>query len=150
MSQKGVMMKIFNFKEFKSLDLKEPEFLVDQLIYEQTISIVVAKPKVGKSIFCRNLSCALAKGEEFMGYKTKKSKVLYIPFEENLYNVRKQFRTFMGDTETDNLFIADQTEFISFESLEGAITSYSVDVVFLDTMIRALDIKDINLSLIHI
>ena len=61
------------------------------------VSGVFAKPKVGKSTFCRNLCLAIARGSDFLGLKTKKGECVYLALEEREDDVRNDFRSMEAD-----------------------------------------------------
>lgn len=91
---------------FIGTDSEEP------LLVEGTC-ILSAKPKLGKSWFCLAICLAVSKGEDFLGYKTRKCSTLYLDLEtsENLQQRRLKkalaaesvSNKFYLDTETDTL-----------------------------------------------
>jgi RecA-family ATPase len=64
-----------------------------------TFSLAVAKPKVGKSTFARNLALAVSKGIPFLGRETKQGSVIYLALEERVEDITADFRA-MGASET--------------------------------------------------
>jgi hypothetical protein len=69
-----------------------------------TVSAVVAKPKVGKSTFARNLCLAIARGEAFLGLKTQQGSCVYLALEEREEDIRNDFRA-MGATGTESILV---------------------------------------------
>jgi KaiC/GvpD/RAD55 family RecA-like ATPase len=72
--------------------VKEPEervdWLVGGLLPAGGLSLVIAKPKVGKSTFARHVAHAVARGDPFLGRRTRRGGVLYISVEERRRDVR--------------------------------------------------------------
>ncbi len=58
------------------------EWIVDDLIPNGTLTILAAKPKVGKSILTLNLATALCQGHDFLGRKVQKTKILIVQLED--------------------------------------------------------------------
>jgi hypothetical protein len=57
------------------------EYVVEGLLVIGTVSCVIAKPKVGKNTFARNLCVAVSRGEDFLGLKTKQGQCIYLALE---------------------------------------------------------------------
>jgi len=114
-------------EELMRKDLPEPRVLWGvgekvPLLVEGTC-ILSAKPKLGKSWLVLGLCLAIAKGEDFLGYKTRKCSALYLDLETSEQLQQKRLKKMLKDeeppknfyleTETDNLedgFI-DQIEY---------------------------------------
>jgi RecA-family ATPase len=63
------MAKELRFKSWEELKNRPPEIervLVDGLLWEKDHVIILAKEKVGKSLFAMQLACALSCGEPFL------------------------------------------------------------------------------------
>jgi AAA domain-containing protein/Toprim domain-containing protein len=75
--------------------LNEPEEKILWLLAAKLpaggISVVSAKPKVGKSTFARCLAQAVARGEPFLGCETIQGPVIYLALEEKRSEVRQHF-----------------------------------------------------------
>ncbi len=59
------------------------DFIVDNLMKSNGLYCLVARPKVGKSLFALQLANSIATGKDFLGFKTNPSPVLYISTEMN-------------------------------------------------------------------
>ncbi len=55
-------------KTFLESDFPEPSWVVDQMIPAGGLTIICAKPKVGKTTFIRSLALSVARGERFLGH----------------------------------------------------------------------------------
>jgi hypothetical protein len=73
------------------------EYVVENLLVRGTVSCVVAKPKVGKSTFARNLCLAVSRGENFLGLKTKQGECIYLALEEREEDIKNDFRAMGAD-----------------------------------------------------
>src|SRR5207247_8367181 len=88
--------------------LNEPEEAVNWLVEDHLPaggdSLLVAKPKVGKSTLARCLALAVARGEDFLGFQTTKGPVFYLALEEKRSEVRRHFRA-LGARDDDPIFV---------------------------------------------
>jgi hypothetical protein len=80
------------------------EYVVENLLISGTVSCVVAKPKVGKSTFARNLCLAVSRGEDFLGSKTKQGECIYLALEEREEDIKNDFRA-MGAEGKEPIYI---------------------------------------------
>lgn len=132
-----------SLNEIYSLDLKEPTWIVDSLLPEVGISALFGKPKAGKSTLARDLMICIAQGEEFLGRKVTKGKVVYLAMEENLSHLREQLKK-RGAT-GDNVLI-HCSSFLPLNPIErlDQILSEVKDVKFVifDTLFKIIRSKD--------
>jgi len=80
------------------------DYILENLLVAGGVSGVFAKPKVGKSTFARNLCMAVARGEDFLGLKTKRGECIYLALEEREDDIRKDFRA-MGADGSEPIYI---------------------------------------------
>jgi len=84
----------FNLTSLSEL-LNEPEEKVSWLVADKLpasgISVLSAKPKVGKSTLARCLALAVGRGEQFLGCATTRGVVIYLALEEKRSEVRRHF-----------------------------------------------------------
>lgn len=96
--------------------------------------ILSAKPKLGKSWFALSLALAVANGDDFLGYKTNKSSVLYLDLETSESIQKKRLlkaldgkkvpTNFYLETETDQLehgFVEQIEEYMKEDPQIGVI-----------------------------
>lgn len=107
-------------------------------------SIVVSKPKIGKTTFARNLAAAISMGQDFLGLKTKKSVVVYIAAEENREQFKKSLSHFDPETIQDLYIHTGHTPPNLIECLEQYMEEMKPSLIILDTMIRAINVADTN------
>src|SRR3990170_4387392 len=83
---------------------KEIDWIVDGLIPAQSLSILAAKPKLGKTLLTFNLAIKIAQGEDFLGREAKKTKLVIVQLEDPTILCRNRFDK-MGACATDGIFI---------------------------------------------
>lgn len=79
-------------------------YIWDKHLTKATVSMIAAKPKVGKGTVARNLSLAVSRGEPFLGMNTEKGAVIYLALEEREQDVRDDFLA-MGATGAEPISI---------------------------------------------
>jgi|SRR5579872_1005564 len=123
----------------------EPEaWIVDGLLAPGGVSMVVAKPKVGKSVSTQNLSLAVARGQPFLGRASRQGPVIYLALETRRALIRKQFRA-MGATANDPLYLhIARTPQDAIAWLKWAIDTYKPVLVIIDTLQRFVRLRDIK------
>lgn len=88
--------------------LAEPEEKVSWILSGKLpaggISVVSAKPKVGKSTLARCLALAVSRGEDFLGFETAQGPVIYLALEEKRSQVRAHFSD-LGATGDEPIYI---------------------------------------------
>lgn len=132
--------------------VEEPEeqldWLVDGLLLRGGLSLVTAKPKVGKSVLARNLVMAMAAGwGTFLGRDCKPGKVVYLGLEEHRTAVRIHFQK-MGATRA---VVGDRARVWvglgphdGLQWLNWMITEYAPDLLIFDPFQSLLRIANLN------
>ena len=109
--------KLKTADELMKKDIPEPVVYIgegDELPFlVEGTCILSAKPKLGKSWLALGMCIAVARGEDFLGYKTRKCSTLYLDLETSESLQQKRLRkmlqgedppqNFYLDTETDSL-----------------------------------------------
>ena len=82
----------------------------DPFLVEGTC-ILSAKAKMGKSWFVLGMCIAICKGEEFLGYKTRKCSCLYLDLESS-ENIQKKrlIKALAGRKVPDNFYLDNETD----------------------------------------
>lgn len=129
--------------------MAEPEqtvaWLCDGMLPSGGSSLLSAKAKVGKTTMARCLAAAVARGEQFLGRRTKRGAVLYFcGIEEKVATVR-HFRQ-LGLTAADPIRIisASMTPKDFYSKLEQYIRRHQPKLIVLDPYMRFLGIDDVN------
>lgn len=144
---KNPTTKEYKFTSLSDL-LEEPEeeinWIVDGLLPSGGFSIVVAKPKVGKSTLVRQLALSIAHGENFLGRTTIKGRVLYIALEEKRSEVKAHFKLLGADgTEDLEVYVGFAPE-EAIAWLEREIKRKKTELVIIDTLFRFARVNDVS------
>ena len=120
-------------------------WLVDGLFPIGAMSVIGARPKVGKSTLARWLAVAVARGADFFGRDVVQGRVLYTNFEEGQHRVADHFRKF-GIKATDELllsFVPPPRDGIAW--LTKQVMEYEPVLVIVDPMMDIIpNVTDIS------
>lgn len=141
----------FDFKLTKLSDLlAEPQEDIDYLWQDTLIlsglSILVAKPKVGKSTLARNLALAVARGDiSFLGRQiSAKGPVVYLALEEKRAEVRRHFER-MGASGDLPIFIhTGSAPEEAIPCLERTIVDNKAVLAIVDPLQLFIRVRDLN------
>lgn len=127
--------------------LAEPDesvqFIVEGLIAAESVNVLSAKPKVGKSTLARWLALAVARGDDFLGRRCPEiGTVWYLAFEGTRGDIRRAFRK-LGTTADDpiRLFIGKAPQAVIPQLRDHAVRERPA-LIIIDTMQRFLRAKD--------
>jgi len=122
-------------------------YLVQDIIPEIGITLIHAKPKIGKSLLATNLAIAVAKGDEFLGKATKAGAVLLLQLEDPNPQIRARLNA-MGVSSEDRIFIKSGkfqiTDKQDRESLEGMIVENDLKLVIVDPFVFSHNVESEN------
>ncbi len=121
-------------------------YIWENTLIKGGLSILVAKPKVGKSTLARNLALAIAKGApSFLGRTIMVSgSVVYLALEEKRSEVKKHFER-MGAAENLPIFIhTGSAPGQAIDELRKAISKSEAIFAIVDPLQRLVRIKDLN------
>jgi hypothetical protein len=118
---------------------------VDGLLPESGFSLLVAKPKVGKSTLARNLAlCVAAQGKTFFGRSVQHGPVIYLALEEKRSEVKKHFQE-MGATGDEPIDISTTSAPADGLAQVRAIAEQRKPVlIIIDPLFRFTRVKDGN------
>jgi hypothetical protein len=105
-----------------------------------TFSLLVAKPKVGKSTLARQLAWSVARGLPLFGGDVQKGSVIYLPLEERPQDVHASFSA-LGLTGSEDIHCAYAA---TVESAMDAVTEFRPVLIVVDPLFLLLDVKDEN------
>jgi hypothetical protein len=118
------------------------DWLVDGLLIAGGFSLLVAKPKVGKSTLARNLALMVAQGLPFCGRATQQGLVIYMAPEEKQSEVKRHFRT-MGATGQEPILLFPTT-IPSLAQIHRLAASKKPKLIIIDPLFRLARIHDGN------
>ena len=136
----------FRFTSLTDLLAEPPEaidYIWDKTLPAGGVSIMAAKPKVGKSTTARCLALAIAKGEDFLGRGTSKGPIVYLALEEKRSEVQAHFDR-MGATSEEIYLHFGSSPDDALQQLETAITRYQPALVIIDPLMRFIRVRDSN------
>jgi RecA-family ATPase len=90
-SLKGEKPLIISAVRLLNQDFPEPEFIVEDILPEGSLSMLSARPKAGKTFLALQLGISVALGRDFLFKKVKKQPVLFLSYELNERQVKKRF-----------------------------------------------------------
>ncbi len=126
--------------------MARPDFPVDYVLESRlvagTVSAVVAKPKVGKSTFARNLALAVSTGRPFLGSSAPQGEVVYLALEEREEEIKADFLA-MGATGDEPIHIhAAEAPEAAMVELVQLLQSRKPRLVVIDPLFRLARIRD--------
>ena len=136
----------FRFTSLSDLLAEPPEaidYTWDKTLPAGGVSVMAAKPKVGKSTTARCLALAVAKGEDFLGRSTSQGPVVYLALEEKRSEVQAHFSRMGALDEEIYLHFGSSPE-DALPGLEVAITTYKPALVIIDPLMRFIRVRDSN------
>lgn len=108
------------------------------------VSMLVAKPKVGKSTFARDLALSVATGQEFLGQTVSQGTVVYLAHEERRLDVKAHLNSLGADAHAPIYIHCGPADGDAFEGLEEIIQSRKPQLVVIDPLSWFTRFKDIN------
>lgn len=93
--------------DIKKSSIKK-DFIVDNIMKSNGLYCLVARPKVGKSLFALQLANAIATGSSFLGFSTKPSPVLYISTEMSCTQIANRIEKMNLEFNDNNFLLKEQ------------------------------------------
>jgi hypothetical protein len=118
------------------------EYIWDGRLVAGTVSGAVAKPKVGKSTFARNLCLSVARGKDFLGLSTRQGECIYLALEERENEVRADFAALGADGREPILVHAAPTPAEGVCSLVELVRERKPRLVVIDPLFRLARVRD--------
>lgn len=146
----GPNISLVRLADFFAEEDDGPQWLIEGLLNAGGISLLVAKPKVGKSTFAANLAVAVAAGLPFMGHATVAGPVHVYSLEVHRAFVRQQYQQLCaayGLATPPNILIHAATGIVekAFDQIAEIVMREKPKLVILDTLSKVVDtIKDGN------
>jgi DNA primase len=114
------------------------DYLIPGLLPKGESALLVASPKVGKTLLGIDLAFAVATGEDyFLGEKTKTGRVLLVSVDESRQSTKaKLIKRGFQKRDTENIRIVTQFEVSQLEKLEAEIEDFRPTLVIIDSLKR--------------
>ena len=103
------------------------------------VTLLGAPQKMGKTLFCLQLSNKIASGEDFLGYKVNQGRVVYCALEDTKEKIKKRYETFgiEASQNIDFIFFTDVKEFNLENELKHFKSQYNnIKLVVIDTFAK--------------
>jgi hypothetical protein len=143
-SNNGVTMQFTRLGDLLNEPEEQVRWLVEGHLPGGGDSLLVAKPKVGKSTLARCLALAVARGDDFLGCRTSQGPVFYLALEEKRSEVKRHFQA-MGARQDDPIFVFCSTAPADgLAQLRAAAEREKPVLIIVDPLFRFTRIKDGN------
>jgi Bifunctional DNA primase/polymerase, N-terminal/AAA domain/Primase C terminal 1 (PriCT-1) len=130
-------------KDLLASEEPETEWLWEGILPAGGLSLLVAKPKVGKTTLAFNLALAVAGGRDFLARKTKKSPVVYLALEEKRSEIRKKLKA-LGETPEEMSFHFGSAPEKAIQEVKNLIKETKAGFLIVDVLQKFCRIKDLN------
>ena len=125
-------------------DLPETRFVVDELLPTGGLSILAAKPKVGKSTLARTLALCVARGEPFLGRDvTMKGTVIHLALEEKRKEIQRAYEKLGGANEPIHVHVG-MAPAEALEALEQSIKETNAVLAIVDPIFKLIRLPDLD------
>jgi AAA domain len=136
------------FKLVSAIDLlasagSDTRWLWDGVLPEGGMSLVVGKPKAGKSTFAFALSLAVAAGREFLGRPSAAGPVVYLALEEKRAEVKKKLEA--ANCQVENIFFhfgAAPADAVT--GVVQLIKETKAKLMIIDVLQKFIRVRDLN------
>ena len=137
----------FNFlsaAELLNREYPAAEWLVEGMLPLGGLSIMSARPKVGKSTLARCLALCVARGCRWLDRDVEGGPVLYCALEEIERKVQEHFCA-MGMTASDPIHVhVGHPPSSGTRKLEAAVAAYKPRLVIVDPLLHLMRVEDLN------
>lgn len=128
--------------------IEEPEeqipYIVEGLLPRGGLSILGAKPKVGKSTLARYLAFCVARGTPFLGLVCEQGSVIYLALEEKRSELQRIFKG-MGAEKDDPIHIhVGMAPYEALSALIPEIERIEPILIIVDTLFKFARVQDGN------
>ena len=134
---------LIHVKDLLSSEEPETDWLWDGILPSGGLSLVIAKPKVGKTTFAFNLAVAVSRGDDFLDRKTQKGPVVYLALEEKKREVQKNLSK-IGITDEPLIFHFGPAPFKAMQEVIPLIEETGAKLLVIDILQKFCRVKDLN------
>ncbi len=138
-----------HFNLIRAKDIVESEDPETEWVWEGGIpcggsALIVAKPKVGKTTMATNLAVCVARGQDFLGRKTKQCNVVYLALEQKKSEMKRALQA-LGVNDEPLFVHFGQAPHSALKEVRPLIKDTGAKLLIIDILqkfFRAKDIKD--------
>jgi hypothetical protein len=117
-------------------------WLVDGILLAGGVSLVAAKPKVGKSTLARSLCAAVAEGKPWLGREVMQGAAFYLGFEEKREEVTRHFRSLTVHPSAPLFVYVDLPPADAFVRLRQSVEEKRPVLIVVDGLYRLVRVND--------
>lgn len=121
----------------------ETSWIWEGILPQGGSSLVVAKPKVGKTTLGINLAIAVARGDHFLGRPTVKAPVVYLALEEKRTEINKALKAW-GVGNEPLFFHIGLAPKKATEEITTLLVETGAGLLVIDTLQKLARVKDLN------
>ena len=137
-------LELISMKDLLALPPDPTRWIWDQTLPAAGASVLVSKPKIGKSTFAANLAVAIARGLPFLCRATQQSPVAYLSLDASLPEMVETFAPFRP-RDTDPIFIhAGAAPKEAIAEIMQWVRQHEARFVIVDTMQRLFRFQNVN------
>jgi hypothetical protein len=130
-------------RDLLAFEEPETEWLWEGILPAGGLSLLVAKPKVGKTTLAFNLAVAVASGREFLGRRTNQSPVIYLALEEKRSEIRKKLKA-LGEAPERICFHFGSAPEKAIEEVRTLLQETKAGLLIVDVLQKLCRVKDLN------
>jgi len=146
-----VRPKGFQLVRAGELEIKEHDWLVENLLERNILAALFGAPETWKSLYAQDLCCSIANGAEFHGHKVKQGNAVYV-CGEGFSGLARRFPAWCIrhdiDPKLNRVMVSTQAAALNdpdtFPDVADKIANAEPDVVFFDTLARNFGPGDEN------
>lgn len=134
----------YTLAELRALEFPAHSWIIEGLIPAGSLTLLVGRPKAGKSLLAIDLLASVATGADFLGRPVEAGKAVYLPAEDSPALVRERLEARLGQGDAPDLIVCpcdgslDQwlrlDDPASFTALARTIGRYAPAVLALDPL----------------
>lgn len=121
----------------------ETDWIWEGVLPSGGLSLVVAKPKVGKTTLAFNLAVALSRGDDFLGKRTRQATVVYLALEEKRGELQRSLSK-LGVTDEPLYFHFGPAPVEAMKEVEPLIRETGAKFLVIDILQKFCRVKDLN------
>jgi hypothetical protein len=140
----SLRMRPLNLDEFYAVASVPPDWLVDDMLIDGGLSVMVAKPKVGKTSLALFLVVCVANGLPFLDRDVGQGPVLLLSFEENAGKLAERLKALGATAEMPIYVYCGAAPKTAVAELKKLIAVLKPRLVVVDTLFRLTKSKDGN------
>lgn len=137
------LTKLVSVKELLAEPEEAIQWVVDGVMPAGGFSIIVGKPKTGKSTLTRTMGLAVARGEQFLGRETSKGPVVYFALEEKRAELRRAFRL-LGAQDEEILMHIAPAPLDALRMAREVVAREKPRLLIVDPLYRFVRVGDVN------